>query len=77
MAAAPGAESCGPASQRAQFYYPGSWAEARVLGGLDWDPITTDGLAVVAVRKAVPAGRWSISAACHAADGPVSVILMM
>ena len=22
--------------------YPGTWAEARVLAGLDWEPITTD-----------------------------------
>jgi phage/plasmid-like protein (TIGR03299 family) len=22
--------------------YPGTWAEARVLAGLDWDPVTTD-----------------------------------
>ena len=22
--------------------YPGTWAEARVLAGLDWDPVTTE-----------------------------------
>ena len=22
--------------------YPGDWAEARTLAGLDWDPITTE-----------------------------------
>src|SRR5215471_10226543 len=26
--------------------YPGTWAEARVLAGLDWDPITTEVYAV-------------------------------
>jgi hypothetical protein len=31
----------------------------------------------VAVREAVPAGRWSVSAACHAVDGPVLVIFMV
>ena len=31
----------------------------------------------VAARNAVPAGRWPASASCHAADGPLSVIVMV
>src|SRR6266513_1778422 len=30
--------------------YPGSWAEARVLAGLDWDPVTTDVYAVAGIN---------------------------
>jgi phage/plasmid-like protein (TIGR03299 family) len=29
--------------------YPGTWAEARVLAGLDWDPVTTEVYAVTGV----------------------------
>src|SRR5436190_10945428 len=30
--------------------YPGSWAEARILAGLDWDPVTTDVYAVAGIN---------------------------
>jgi len=30
--------------------YPGTWAEARVLAGLDWDPVTSDVYTVVRYR---------------------------
>src|SRR5437764_2901858 len=30
--------------------YPGSWAEARVLAGLDWDPVTTEVYAVAGIN---------------------------
>jgi phage/plasmid-like protein (TIGR03299 family) len=30
--------------------YPGSWAQARVLAGLDWDPVTTDIYAVTGIN---------------------------
>src|SRR5436305_3345308 len=30
--------------------YPGSWAEARTLAGLDWDPVTTDIYAVAGIN---------------------------
>src|SRR5436190_9775324 len=30
--------------------YPGSWAEARILAGLDWDPVTTDIYAVTGIN---------------------------
>ena len=33
--------------------YPGSWAEARTLAGLDWDPVTTE---VYAVTGITPGG---------------------
>ena len=29
--------------------YPGSWAEARTLAGLDWDPVTTEVYAVTGI----------------------------
>jgi phage/plasmid-like protein (TIGR03299 family) len=31
--------------------YPGTWAEARVLAGLDWDPVTTDVYTVARYRR--------------------------
>jgi hypothetical protein len=34
-------------------------------------------LVAEALRKVAPAGRWSATAACHASDGPASVILMV
>jgi phage/plasmid-like protein (TIGR03299 family) len=30
--------------------YPGSWADARVLAGLDWDPVSTDVYAVAGIN---------------------------
>jgi phage/plasmid-like protein (TIGR03299 family) len=30
--------------------YPGSWAEARTLAGLDWDPVTTEVYAVTGIN---------------------------
>ncbi len=30
--------------------YPGTWAEARVLAGLDWDPVTTDVYAAAGIN---------------------------
>jgi phage/plasmid-like protein (TIGR03299 family) len=30
--------------------YPGTWAEARVLAGLDWDPVTTNVYAAVGIN---------------------------
>jgi phage/plasmid-like protein (TIGR03299 family) len=30
--------------------YPGSWADARALAGLDWDPVTTDIYAVTGIN---------------------------
>src|SRR5207244_6299552 len=30
--------------------YPGTWAEARVLAGLDWDPVTTEVYAVTGIN---------------------------
>jgi phage/plasmid-like protein (TIGR03299 family) len=30
--------------------YPGTWAEARILAGLDWDPVTTDVYAVAGIN---------------------------
>src|SRR6266513_3578801 len=30
--------------------YPGSWAEARILAGLDWDPVSTDIYAVTGIN---------------------------
>ncbi len=29
--------------------YPGTWAEARVLAGLDWDPVTTEVYAITGI----------------------------
>ena len=29
--------------------YPGTWAEARVLAGLDWEPVTTGVYAIASV----------------------------
>jgi phage/plasmid-like protein (TIGR03299 family) len=31
--------------------YPGTWAEARVLAGLDWDPVTSDVYTVARYRR--------------------------
>jgi phage/plasmid-like protein (TIGR03299 family) len=31
--------------------YPGTWAEARVLAGLDWDPVTNDVYTVARYRR--------------------------
>jgi phage/plasmid-like protein (TIGR03299 family) len=31
--------------------YPGTWAEARVLAGLDWDPVTSDVYTVASYRR--------------------------
>ena len=33
--------------------YPGSWAQARALAGLDWDPVTTE---VYAITGLTPDG---------------------
>src|SRR5262249_61544758 len=30
--------------------YPGTWAEARVLAGLDWDPVATDVYATAGIN---------------------------
>ena len=30
--------------------YPGTWAEARVLAGLDWDPVTTEVYAIAGIN---------------------------
>src|SRR6201996_6387810 len=43
--------------------YPGSWAEARTLAGLDWDPITADVYAVTGINPDgsehyEPIGGW-------------------
>jgi Lsr2 len=46
-------------------------AAAPVRGAVQWPP------PAVAARNAVPAGRWSASASCQAADGPWSVIVMV
>src|ERR1700760_2937830 len=43
--------------------YPGSWAEARTLAGLDWDPVTADVYAVTGINDDgsehyEPIGGW-------------------
>ena len=47
-------------------HLPGSWAEARTLAGLDWDPVTTAVYAITGIHPTAPTirarpGRKSIS----------------
>jgi uncharacterized protein DUF932 len=57
--------------------YPGTWAEARILAGLDWDPVTTNVYAVAGIDPDgtphyEPIEGWKIDLPVRHRCGPVA-----
>ena len=49
--------------------YPGDWAQARTLAGLDWDPVTTEVYAITGINPD-GTGRTSPSRAGSPSPAP-------